>query len=141
MLILSSKLLAYGILHMRGVAGRPGWFWLFFLMGIFTIGGGFVLGFLLPDSFKRPTSTFLPKYRWFTDRELHILQTRVLMDDPMKGKKKASLGRDAFKRAFSYWRLYIHLFISLCEYCYYLGFLAKGYQWLIDRQQWSSARL
>jgi hypothetical protein len=100
---------------MRGTLGKPGWFWLFFLMGLFTILGGFVLGFLLPDSFARPTSTFLPNYRWFTDRELHILQTRVLMDDPMKGKKKTSLGRDAFKRAFGYWRLYVHLFISLCE--------------------------
>jgi len=29
----SAKLLAYGILHMRGVAGQPGWFWLFVLMG------------------------------------------------------------------------------------------------------------
>ncbi len=28
----SSKLLAYGILHMRGVGGRAGWFWLFVLL-------------------------------------------------------------------------------------------------------------
>ena len=62
---------------------------------------GFILGFLLPDSFRKPTSTFLPKRAMFTERELHILRTRVLMDDPMKGKKKKHLELAAFKRAVS----------------------------------------
>lgn len=97
----SSKLLAYGILHMRGVGGRAGWFWLFAIMGAFTIGCGFVLGCLLPDSFRNPRSTFIPKFSFFTERELHILQTRVLLDDPMKGKKKKRIGRDAFIKAVS----------------------------------------
>ena len=95
----SSKLLAYGILHMRGVGGKAGWFWLFVLMGAFTILSGLVLGFLLPDSFKNPRSTFLPRVTFFTDRELYILKTRVLLDDPMKGKKKKRLGLGAFKKA------------------------------------------
>lgn len=97
----SSKLLAYGILHMRGVGGKAGWFWLFVLMGLFTILGGFIFGFLLPDSFKNPHSTFLPRRRIFTEREIHILQSRVLLDDPMKGKKKARLGGSAFRQAVS----------------------------------------
>ena len=97
----SSKLLAYGILHMRGVGGKPGWFWLFTLMGIFTILGGIVYGFCLPDSFQNPCSTFLPGKSWFTERELHILQTRVLIDDPMKGKKKKRIGKAGFKKAVS----------------------------------------
>lgn len=97
----SAKLLAYGILHMRGVAGRPGWFWLFVLMGAFTIFSGFILGFFLPDSFRRPSSTFLPKVKIFSERELHILQSRVLIDDPMKGKKKKRIGLVAFKKAVS----------------------------------------
>lgn len=95
----SAKLLAYGILHMRGVAGKPGWFWLFVLMGGFTVFSGFILGFFLPDSFKHPCSTFLPNVKIFTDREIHILHTRVLLDDPMKGKKKRSIGLTAFKKA------------------------------------------
>lgn len=95
----SAKLLAYGILHMRGIAGKPGWFWLFVLMGGFTILSGFVLGFFLPDSFKRPRSTFLSMVNLFTEREIHILNTRVLIDDPMKGKKKKSIGLAAFKKA------------------------------------------
>ncbi|KAI5468154.1 alternative sulfate transporter [Mariannaea sp. PMI_226] len=111
----SSKLLAYGILHMRGVGGRAGWFWLFTIMGTFTIVSGFVLGFLLPDSFKNPRSTFLPRFSFFTERELHILQTRVLLDDPKKGKKKKRIGLDAFKKAFSNWRLWAHFFITLAN--------------------------
>lgn len=95
----SSKLLAYGILHMRGVGGKPGWFWLFVIMGSFTVMGGFVFGFFLPDSFKRPHSTFAPGISFFTERELHILRTRVLIDDPMKGKKKKKIDRGAFRRA------------------------------------------
>lgn len=112
----SSKLLAYGILHMRGVGGQPGWFWLFTLMGLFTILGGFVFGFFLPDSFDNPRSTFLPWYDgWFTKREIEILRTRVLLDDPLKGKKKKHIDIGAFKRAFSNWRLWIHLLISFCN--------------------------
>ncbi len=109
----SSKLLAYGILHMRGVGGKAGWFWLFALMGGFTILGGFVYGFFLPDSFRNPCPTFLPGWSMFTPRELHILQTRVLLDDPMKGKKKRKINLGAFKKAFSDWRIYTHVAISL----------------------------
>lgn len=97
----SSKLLAYGILHMRGVGGKPGWFWLFTIMGAFTCLSGLVFGFCLPDSFKNPHSTFLPKVKIFNDRELYILQNRVLLDDPMKGKKKKRIGLGAFKKAVS----------------------------------------
>ncbi|KAK3044445.1 hypothetical protein LTS18_001269 [Coniosporium uncinatum] len=132
----SSKLIAYGILHMRGVGGRPGWFWLFILMGAFTLACGFVFGFFLPDSFKNPHSTFLPKsVSLLTERELHILRVRVLLDDPMKGKKKKRIGIAAFKKAvsfvplagrtlpsivhvtdapkFSSWRLWVHFLLSL----------------------------
>lgn len=95
----SSKLLAYGILHMRDVEGKAGWFWLFVLMGVFTIFSGFILGFFLPDSFRNPHSTFLPRVNIFSERELHILKTRVHIDDPMKGKKKKKIGLAAFKKA------------------------------------------
>jgi MFS family permease len=97
----SAKLLAYGILHMRGVGGKPGWFWLFVLMGAFTVFSGCILGLFLPDSFKNPHSTFLPKYDIFTEREIHILRTRVHLDDPAKGKKKSKIGLGAFKKAVS----------------------------------------
>lgn len=98
----SSKLLAYGILHMRGVGGKPGWFWLFAIMGSFTILCGFIYGFFLPDSFRNPHSTFLPVVPIFSEREVHILRTRVLLDDPAKGRKKKRIGLPAFKKAVRY---------------------------------------
>lgn len=58
-------------------------------------------GLFLPDSFKNPRSAFLPRRSMFTERELHILQTRVLLDDPTKGKKKKHIGLSAFKKAVS----------------------------------------
>lgn len=108
----SAKLLAFGILHMRGVGGKSGWFWLFVLMGGFTVLCGFVLGFFLPDSFRNPHSTFLPRVKIFSDREIHILNTRVLIDDPMKGKKKKSIGRSAFKKAVSHTRFFVWCLIQ-----------------------------
>ena len=68
-------------------------------MGGFTVLSGVVLGCCLPDSFKNPRSTFLPNVKIFNERELQILQTRVLLDDPMKGKKKKKIGLPAFKKA------------------------------------------
>lgn len=96
----SSKLLAYGILYMRGVGGKPGWFWLFALMGIFTILVGCLFGLVFPDSFKKPYCPFAPGRQVFTDRELYILNTRVVLDDPLKGHKKKHIDRNAFKKAF-----------------------------------------
>ncbi|KAK3335119.1 major facilitator superfamily domain-containing protein [Cercophora scortea] len=111
----SSKLLAYGILHMRGVGGKPGWFWLFALMGAFTVLCGCILGLFLPDSTKKPHSTFLPRRAIFSARDLHILRTRVLLDDPMKGEKKPHIGLAAFKKAFSSCRLWVHIVITLAN--------------------------
>ncbi|KAI0177976.1 major facilitator superfamily domain-containing protein [Pestalotiopsis sp. NC0098] len=108
-----SKLLGYGILHMKGFDGRPGWFWLFVIMGCFTICCGIILGFCFPDSFRNPHSTFLPRYHIFTPTELHILRTRVILDDPMKGEKRERIGKAAFKRALSNWRLWVHVAITL----------------------------
>lgn len=110
----------------------------FFFLALFS---GVILGLFLPDSFKKPYSTFLPGKSLFTERELHILRSRVLLDDPMKGKKKKKIGLAAFKKAvsrtqtgkkptapncdstqltpsppkFTNWRLYLHFLITLCN--------------------------
>jgi MFS family permease len=97
----SAKLIAYGILHMKGVGGHPGWFWLFVIMGGFTLACGILMGFCLPDSFHNPRSWFMPNFHFFTERELHILQTRVRIDDPHKTKKKQHIGVNSFKKAVS----------------------------------------
>lgn len=96
-----AKIIAFGILHMRGVAGQSGWFWLFIIMGAFTIASGVFMGFFLPNSLYKPHSWFMPSFCIFTERELHILRTRVNLDDPNKLQKKKHIGLSAFKRAVS----------------------------------------
>ncbi|CAI0647627.1 unnamed protein product [Colletotrichum noveboracense] len=121
-----AKLIAYGILHTKGVAGYPGWFWLFIVMGAFTIASGIVVGFCLPDAFHNPHSWFLPQVNIFTERELHILQTRVRIDDPNKMNKKQHIGIAAFKKAFSNWRIWVHVFITLGNNGPFRGFDTYG---------------
>lgn len=79
-------------------------------MGGFTILSGFVLGCCLPDSFKKPHSTFLPKWQIFTDREIYILRSRVHIDEPAKSRKKKRIGLDAFKKAVG------HIYIPVRNY-------------------------
>ncbi|KZL76046.1 alternative sulfate transporter [Colletotrichum tofieldiae] len=122
----SAKLIAYGILHMKGVAGYPGWFWLFIIMGAFTMASGIVLGFCLPDAFHNPHSWFLPRHDFFTARELHILQTRVILDDANKERKAQHIGLASFKKAFSNWRIWVHIFITLGNNGPFRGFDTYG---------------
>jgi MFS family permease len=79
-----SALLAAGILEMRGIGGKPGWFWLFLLEGLLTVVIAVVSYLYLPAS---PTSTKSVLWRngWFNEREETIMVNRILRDDPAKG--------------------------------------------------------
>ncbi|GAB1217981.1 hypothetical protein ATERTT37_007224 [Aspergillus terreus] len=94
-----SSLLAAGILEMRGVLGKPGWFWLFLIDGLIT----FVIGLILAHANKKRA---LPQ------------ALRLLRDDPSKGlthiKESATLQDvlDAWSDK-SMWGLY---FIGLVAY-------------------------
>ncbi|KAG7529300.1 hypothetical protein FFLO_05728 [Filobasidium floriforme] len=79
-----SALLAAGILQMRGIAGRPGWFWLFALEGALTCVIAIFAYCWLPESPTKTTGVFWRK-PWFTEREEKIMINRVLRDDPAKG--------------------------------------------------------
>lgn len=96
------SLIAAGILKMRGVCGKPGWFWLFVLEGGLTFLVGLVVGqrqkqtgkiskLIRPQSFLyvpvSPTHTwsFLHTKSWYTEREEIIVVNRVLRDDAAKG--------------------------------------------------------
>ncbi|KAK0631382.1 major facilitator superfamily domain-containing protein [Immersiella caudata] len=74
-----SALLAAGILEMRGIGGKPGWFWLFLLEGLLTVS--FIY---LPGS---PTDTTGIPFRkpCYTERQEVIMINRILRDDPAKG--------------------------------------------------------
>ena len=84
---------------MRGLCGKPGWFWLFLIEGTIT----FLVGFLvypnrrfdrlladdsqsilyLPESPLR-TSSIIHRRSWYTAREETILVNRLVRDDPSK---------------------------------------------------------
>ncbi|KAF6806740.1 transporter YIL166C-like protein 3 [Colletotrichum sojae] len=67
-----SALLAYGLLHMRGLEGHAGWRWLFLIEGLMTLVIG-VFGFLLmPAGPCQTASWFRGKNGW------------VLREDPSK---------------------------------------------------------
>ncbi|TID15803.1 hypothetical protein CANINC_004332 [Pichia inconspicua] len=77
-------LLAYGILHMRGVHGHPGWAWLFLIEGLITLAIGISAFFLMRPS-PVQTKTRWNKKGWFTEEEEKIIVNKVLRDDPSKG--------------------------------------------------------
>lgn len=79
-----SALLAAGLLEMRGVNGRPGWFWLFLLEGLLTVILGLISFVWLPLS-PTGTKTLLWRNPWYTEREEVIMINRILRDDPAKG--------------------------------------------------------
>lgn len=112
-----SALLAAGILEMRGIAGKPGWFWLFLLEGLLTVVLAMISFLYLPAS---PTNTRNVLFRkpWYTDREETIMVNRILRDDPAKGRtllKEPATWQDV-KNTWSDKSLWGLFFIGLVAY-------------------------
>ena len=103
----TSGLIAYAILHMRGVYGMGGWQWLFVLEGLFTISIGCIFIALFPRGVGNLTS--ITGIRYFSDRESHILSTRVLLDDPSKRQKGENITMAELRSTFTNWRLIPHV--------------------------------
>ncbi|KAI1197418.1 MFS general substrate transporter [Nemania serpens] len=81
---IATSLLAFALLHLRGVAGWAGWRWLFLIEGIITFAVGVSSFFMMPASAVQTKTWFRPN-GWFTDREVAIVVNRILRDDPSKG--------------------------------------------------------
>lgn len=79
-----ASFIAYGVLHMEGVAGREGWRWLFLIEALISIVIGF-LSFLFLVPGPTQTKTWWNPKGYFTEREEKIIVNRVLRDDPSKG--------------------------------------------------------
>ncbi|KAG4259423.1 hypothetical protein FPRO04_03515 [Fusarium proliferatum] len=107
----ASGLIAYGILHMRGIGGLGGWQWLFILEGIFTIFVGILFILFFPDSPFNPVSLF--KFGVFTEREKEILAKRILKDDPSKIHAKPNVTKEEFRSVMTNWRLIPHVLLTI----------------------------
>ncbi|CAM1508045.1 Fc.00g048930.m01.CDS01 [Cosmosporella sp. VM-42] len=107
----SSGLIAYGILHMRGLGGLAGWQWLFILEGIFTILVGVIFLSLFPDSVSNPVSIL--GLRAFNGRETYILTKRVLKDDPSKIHAKPHVSKQELKNVLTNWKLLPHVLLTI----------------------------
>ncbi|KAA8651777.1 hypothetical protein EYZ11_003972 [Aspergillus tanneri] len=77
-------LLAYGILHLRGVDGYAGWRWLFLIEGLFTLTLGLLAFLMLPPSVTQTAHWARGRNGWFTPREETILVNRIVREDPSK---------------------------------------------------------
>ncbi|OTA01489.1 MFS permease [Trichoderma parareesei] len=106
-----TSLLAFALLHLRGVHGWAGWRWLFLVEGLITLVVGLASFFLMPASAVQTKTWFRPK-GWFTDREVAIVVNRVLRDDPSKGdmhNRQAITPKRLWEtlKDFDLWPLYI----------------------------------
>ncbi|KAH9904945.1 MFS general substrate transporter [Xylariomycetidae sp. FL2044] len=80
-----ASIIAFGLLHMRGVSGHAGWRWLFLIEGLITGTIGLLSFVMLPPGPTETASWSRGKKGWFTPREESIMVNRVIRDDPSKG--------------------------------------------------------
>ncbi|SPJ83876.1 related to nicotinamide mononucleotide permease [Fusarium torulosum] len=117
-----SGLIAYGILHMRGIGGLGGWQWLLIIEGIFTILVGIPFILFFTDSPFNSVSTF--RYSVFTKKERHILTKRIIADDPTKIHVKPTVTKEEFRNV-------VNLFLTSFSPSPLLRLLP---QWALTRQ-------
>lgn len=83
-----SALLAAGILEMRGIGGKPGWFWLFLLEGLLTVLLAFIVS--VPSILLTPTRILLIRRCFspsFTSR--HRPPRRTAFSSASRGTRSA----------------------------------------------------
>ncbi|KAI1335282.1 MFS general substrate transporter [Xylariaceae sp. FL0016] len=80
-----AAIIAFGLLHMRGVDGQSGWRWLFLIEGLITGTVGLLSFVMMPPGPTQTASWSRGKNGWFTPREEVIMVNRVIRDDPSKG--------------------------------------------------------
>ncbi|KAK9704497.1 hypothetical protein K7432_010157 [Basidiobolus ranarum] len=109
----SSGLIAFGVLRLRGVAGLKGWQWLFLIDGICTVVIAIISFFYLPEGPSRTKGLLRGKNGWFDDREVKILVTRLIRDDPSKAiGRREGVKRTDLTSALMDTRIWGHLLIG-----------------------------
>ncbi|KAI0513278.1 major facilitator superfamily domain-containing protein [Xylaria bambusicola] len=80
-----ASIIAFGLLHLRGVRGYAGWRWLFLIEGLITGTIGIASFVMLPPGPTQTASWSRGEKGWFTPREESIMVNRIIRDDPSKG--------------------------------------------------------
>ncbi|KAI9014487.1 major facilitator superfamily domain-containing protein [Phycomyces nitens] len=106
-----SGLISFGIFRMSGIAGLPGWKWLFIIDGIFTQIIGAIAFFYLPANPCR-TAGLIRGKGWFTEREVEIAVTRIIRDDAYKKDQYSKIGWEDIKLFLLDSKLWTHLIIT-----------------------------
>lgn len=115
---ITTSLLAFVILRLRGFCGWEGWRWLFLIEGLITFCIGICsISMMVPSLVQ--TRTFFSPSGWFKNdnRKLSIAINRILRDDPTKGSmnNRQSLTGSSVLRAlmdYDLWPIYLIGFIA-----------------------------
>ncbi|PHH77431.1 hypothetical protein CDD80_600 [Ophiocordyceps camponoti-rufipedis] len=96
--------IAFGVGHLNGIKGLPGWRWLFIIEGIPSCVSSMLVFFLLPD--------FPESASWLSESEKALSAKRLLHEGSNSHHKTASW-TDA-KETLTDWRLYAHYAMYFC---------------------------
>lgn len=107
----ASGLISFGILRMRGVGGLAGWQWMMIIDGLLAVAVGILFAFFFPGTPSNAVS--LCRFRFLTEREAFIAQSRIMNDDPTKFQQRRSVTWDDILRTLKNWTIYPHLAIAL----------------------------
>jgi hypothetical protein len=98
---------------MSGRSGLAGWQWLFMVEGVMTVGIGVVWLFVLPDRPTQCSPILFPRWKMLNEREIHILATRVVIDDAQKSAgSRVHIGVRDTLHVLANWRLWQHVMIT-----------------------------
>lgn len=99
--MVSGYLQAAAYTHLSGVAGMPGWRWLFIIDGIITIPvalAGFLLFPGIPDS---------PRAFFLSESEVALAKKRL---ERARVHRAGKLSLDVFKRTLRRWHIWLFVF-------------------------------
>ncbi|KAJ6164970.1 hypothetical protein N7470_003642 [Penicillium chermesinum] len=118
----TSSLISAGVLKLSGDRGLAGWRWIFLVEGLITIFIGVIFTLFVPPKAGdgRPIIS-LGQWSYFTERESHIIQSRVLLDDPRKARGHIQISQSDIFRALKQPRILQHAFLTLVSMSAFQG--------------------
>ncbi|KIL64781.1 hypothetical protein M378DRAFT_126308 [Amanita muscaria Koide BX008] len=101
-----SGILAYGIIRMDGIGGRPGWAWIFILEGLFTVAFGLASYFLLPSD---------PLHIKFFNEQQKYYVIAKLKEDGTRNEEADKFSWKEVARAFGLPHVWILALVLFCD--------------------------